>query len=236
MPGLLVFPLVGVALAVLVRGRTDTLAWVVRLAAYTYATFYTALDVINGIAAGYVTHAMGPGVPRSDEIRAMFAIGRPIGDVGEWALLATCLAIAVDQLTRHRLPALPALALLPGAWLVRSDHIFSPLGVLGMTIIGLTTGYLGPGWARPQRGHRKFVSGSAQPHGVPGRHRRVDTHHTPLTLGSTRMEIVAATDPALVLTGDFDVRSTGRSARRSTTSWPPTTTSWWTSPTSTPST
>lgn len=141
-PGLLVFPLVGAALATLVRGRADTLSWVVRLAAYTYATFYTALDVINGIAAGYVTHALGPGVPRSDEIRALFEIGRPIGDVGEWALLATCLAVAVDQVLRHGVWALPGFALLPGAWLVRSDHIFAPLGVLGMTIIALSTGYL----------------------------------------------------------------------------------------------
>lgn len=142
LPGLLVFPLVGAALAALVRGRSDTLAWVVRLAAYTYATFYTALDVINGIAAGYVTHAIGPGVPRSAEIQALFDIGRPIGDVGEWALLATCLAVVVDQVARHRVSALPALVVLPGAWLVRSDHIFSPMGVLGMTLIGLATGYL----------------------------------------------------------------------------------------------
>ncbi len=141
-PGLLVFPLVGLALAHLVRGRTDTLAWVVRLAAYTYATFYSALDVINGIAAGYVTRAMGPGVPRSDEIRALFDIGRPIGDVGEWALVATCLAVAVDQVLRHGSVALVALALLPAAWLVRWDHIFSPLGVLGMAVIGVTSGYL----------------------------------------------------------------------------------------------
>ncbi|CAN5586876.1 hypothetical protein BH11ACT8_BH11ACT8_08420 [soil metagenome] len=141
-PGLLVFPLVGVALAALMRGRSDTLAWVVRLAAYTYATFYTALDVINGIAAGYVTHDLGPGVPRSVEIRSLFDIGRPIGDVGEWALIATCLAVLVDQVLQRRWWAVPAVALLPGAWLVRSDHIFSPMGTLGMVLIGLGTGYL----------------------------------------------------------------------------------------------
>lgn len=141
-PGLLVFPLVGVALAVLVRGRGDLVAWIVRLSAYTYATFYTALDVINGITAGYVTRQLGPGVPRPDEIRLIFDIGRPIGDVGEWGLLVCCLAIAVDQVVRYRVRGLPALALIPAAWLVRTDHIFSPLGVLAMTVIALTTATL----------------------------------------------------------------------------------------------
>ncbi len=54
-PGLLVFPLVGLALAALVGGRRDPVAWAVRLTAYVYATFYSALDVVSGIGAGYVT-------------------------------------------------------------------------------------------------------------------------------------------------------------------------------------
>lgn len=141
-PGLLVFPLVGVALAVLVRGRGDPVAWIVRLSAYVYATFYTALDVINGITAGYVTRQLGPGAPRPDEIRSIFDIGRPIGDIGEWGLMVCCLAIAVDQVMRHRVRGLPALVLIPAAWLVRTDHIFSPLGVLAMTLLGLTTAAL----------------------------------------------------------------------------------------------
>ena len=60
-PGLFVFPLVGVALMVLFRGRRDVVAVVAVLAAFGYATAYTALDVVNGIAAGYVTHRLGPG-------------------------------------------------------------------------------------------------------------------------------------------------------------------------------
>ena len=47
--GLLVFPLVGAALTGLVWRRTDPLAPVVGVAAYVYATAYTALDVIAGI-------------------------------------------------------------------------------------------------------------------------------------------------------------------------------------------
>lgn len=141
-PGLLVFPLIGWSLAMLVRGRHDPVAWIVRLSAYVYATFYTALDVINGITAGYVTRELGPGVPRPDEIRLIFDIGRPIGDVGEWALLICALAVAVDQILRYQIRGLPAVALIPAAWLVRTDHIFSPLGVLAMTIIAVTAASL----------------------------------------------------------------------------------------------
>ena len=46
----------------------------------------------------------------------------------------------VDQVGRYRLAGLPALALLPGAWLVHTDHIFSPAGVVGMLLIGVATG------------------------------------------------------------------------------------------------
>lgn len=139
-PGLLAFPLVGVALIMLVRGRNDTMAWVIRLAGFAYATFYSALDVINGIAAGYLTHQAG-GKYRGAAVPELFDIGRPIGDIGEWALLLTCVAVLVDTALRHGVGAGPALVLLPGAWFVRSDHIFSPVGVLGMTLIGLGTGY-----------------------------------------------------------------------------------------------
>lgn len=147
-PGLLAFPLVGASLAWLVRGRRDALAWVVRLTALTYAAFYTALDVVNGIAAGYVTNRLGPGVPRPDEIRYLFDIGRPLGDIGEWGLIGCCLAVAVDQVRRHRLRGLPAVALVLGAWFVRGDHIFTPIGVLGMAIIGVVSGYLA--WNDPR--------------------------------------------------------------------------------------
>lgn len=137
--GVLVFPLVGLALASLVRGRRDAVAWVVRLTAYVYATFYTALDVISGLAAGYVTRELGPGVPRPDEVRLLFRIGTPLGEVGSLALLACCAVLAGDTLRRRGWAGLPSLLLVPGAWLVHTDHIFSPLGVLGMVLIGVGT-------------------------------------------------------------------------------------------------
>ena len=140
--GLAVFPLVGVALAALMGRRRDVLAWTVRVTAYLYATFYSALDVISGIAAGYVTRELGSGQPRPEEVRLLFRIGSPLGEIGSWALLVCCLLVAADQLHRRGLPALPGVVLIPGAWLVHLDHIFAPTGVTGMGLIGLGTAWL----------------------------------------------------------------------------------------------
>ncbi|MBZ5736603.1 hypothetical protein [Nocardioides mangrovi] len=139
LPGLLVFPLVGLALAALVGTRTDPLAWAIRVTAYVYATFYTALDVISGVAAGYVTHELGPGVPRPEAVSLLFRIGTPLGELGSWALLATCALVVVDQVHRHRARGAVALVLLPGAWLVHVGHIFAPEGVVGMLLLGVGT-------------------------------------------------------------------------------------------------
>lgn len=143
LPGLLLFPLVGLGLVWLVRGRGDTLAWLVRLSAYVYATFYTALDVVSGIAAGYVTRELGPGVPRPDEVRLLFRIGTPLGEVGSWALVLCCVALLVDAVHRSGLVGSSGLLLVAGAWLVHSDHIFAPSGVLGMALLSVGTWLLG---------------------------------------------------------------------------------------------
>ncbi len=148
--GLFVFPLVGAALAVLVRGRRDPVAWLVRLSAYGFATAYSALDVISGIGAGYVTWKLGADVPRPDAVRLLFRIGSSLGEVGSWALIACTVAVAVDALRRLRLMALPGLLLVPGAVLVHIGHIFAPTGVTGMLLIGVGTGWLG--WVASRTG------------------------------------------------------------------------------------
>ena len=140
--GLFVFPLVAVALVALVRGRRDVVAGLVALTAYVYATAYSALDVISGIGAGYVTWRLGEGAARPDEVRYLFSIGGRIGDVGSWALVACTVVVVVDALRRRGLPAVPGVALVPGAVLVHVGHIFAPTGVAGMTLIGVATGYL----------------------------------------------------------------------------------------------
>lgn len=140
--GLFAFPLVGVALMTLFRGRRDPVAAVAVLAAFVYATAYTALDVINGIGAGYVTWRLDASAPRPDEVRSLFHIGSPLGEIGSWALILTVVLVSLDALTRSGIVAAPGLVLVPGAWLVHTDHIFWPLGVLGIALVGLGTGWL----------------------------------------------------------------------------------------------
>lgn len=155
--GLFAFPLVGVALIALFRGRRDPLASLAVLAAFVYATAYTALDVINGIGAGFVTWQLEASAPRPDEVRSLFHIGSPLGEVGSWALIAATVLVCADALTRDRVRALPGLVLVPGAVLVHTDHIFWPLGVLGIALVGLGTGWMRGAVYAQQYETRRYV-------------------------------------------------------------------------------
>jgi len=137
---LFVFPLVGAGLVVPLAGQRDAVAWLVRLGAFGYATAYTALDVISGVTAGYVTSRLPDGTPRPEEVSSIFGIGTPVGEVGSWALLLATTLLLLDGLRRHGVRALALLMLPAGGWLVHSDHIFAPLGVAGMALIGVGTG------------------------------------------------------------------------------------------------
>ena len=140
--GLFAFPLVGVALMALFRGRRDPVAAIAVLAGFVYATAYTALDVINGIGAGYVTWRLDASTPRPDEVRSLFGIGSPLGEIGSWALVLVAVIASVDALSRSGTRALPGLVLVPGALLVHVDHIFWPWGALGIALVGVGTGWL----------------------------------------------------------------------------------------------
>lgn len=52
-----------------------------RLGGYLFATAYTALDVISGLAAGYITVELGPGQLRPEAVSVMFRAGSALGDV-----------------------------------------------------------------------------------------------------------------------------------------------------------
>ncbi len=145
-PGMVFFPLVGVALVLLFRGRRDLVAAVAVLAASVYAIFYNALDVLSGVGAGWVTSRLPAGTPRPDEVRSLFRIGTPLGEIGSWALLLAAVVVALDALRRHRARGWPGLLLVPGAWWVHTDHIFAPWGALGMALVGVGTA--GLWWAQ----------------------------------------------------------------------------------------
>lgn len=158
--GMFVFPLVGIALISLVWGRRDPLALVLQAGAFVYAVCYSALDVISGVTAGWVTDRLGPGEPRPDEVRYVFEIGGRIGDVGEWGLLVGAGAACVEVARRTGWPALVgAVPLLLGTWWLLEDHIFPPYGALGAALVGLGTA--GLAWAQGRQNSRAV--GSSRP-------------------------------------------------------------------------
>lgn len=144
--GLVVFPLVGVALASLVWRRRDLLAVAVMAGAAAFAWFYTALDVVSGIAAGWVTDRLDPAdaVPRPEEVRLLFQVGGRLGEVGEWGLALAAIALTVDVVRRAgAIGAVPGALLLAGTAGVVTDHIFWPWGSLGAIALGLGTAAAG---------------------------------------------------------------------------------------------
>ena len=145
--GVFVFPLVGAALAWLVRGRRDLVAVGIMATAFVYAVLYTALDVVSGIGNGYTTWQLGEdAVPRPRAISLAFQIGTRMGDVGAWALFVCAVLVTFDLVRRRGLRVLtvaPAVLLLGGSWFIREEHIFWPGGVISCIAVGIATGLIG---------------------------------------------------------------------------------------------
>lgn len=145
--GVFVFPLVGAALAWLVRGRRDLVAVGIMATAFVYAVLYTALDVVSGIGNGYTTWQLGEdAVPRPRAISLAFQIGTRMGDIGAWALFACAVLVSLDVLRRRGLGVItvvPVVLLVAGSWFIREEHIFWPGGAISCIAIGIATGMLG---------------------------------------------------------------------------------------------
>lgn len=141
------FPLLGAALWVLLRGERGPLAWFARVAAYVYAAFYTGLDTLAGIGAGLAVAAqpdVGPVVGN------LFRIGDDLAAVGVWAFLAAAVATGAVLVRRDGVRALPGAVILAGAAVpFLTSHIFWPVGGLTMLAIALGCALL----ATEPRGH-----------------------------------------------------------------------------------
>jgi hypothetical protein len=140
-----IFPLLGAALVFLLRGEPGPLPWVVRVAAYVYAAFYTGLDTLAGIGAGLAVAAEPNGSPAAlDLIR----VGDQLAVVGVTGFLIASLATATVLVHRDRLAAVPGSALLVvGALVFLHSHIYWPMGGLAMLAAGVGCGLL--------EGHRR---------------------------------------------------------------------------------
>ena len=134
-----VFPLVPLALLVVLRGTGGPVAQLARVAAYGFAVFYTALDVLAGIGAG-LAEETAPGTP---VVGRLFEVGDRLGDVGVWCLAVAGLLTGL-ALTRHHGPrVLGGTVVLVGSCLpFLQNHIFHPRGVLAVLGVALGTALL----------------------------------------------------------------------------------------------
>lgn len=131
-----VFPLLGVAIWVLLRGVPGVLAWTARVAAFGYATFYSGLDILTGIGVGALLQRQSD----VQAIEAVAAIGRDLGRVGSVFFIVACVAISLALVKRVRRAALPgAVVLVIAAVVFGESHINGPAGVLAM--LALAAGF-----------------------------------------------------------------------------------------------
>lgn len=130
-----VFPLLGIAPWLVARRVDRRLGWLAGLFGYGFATFYTSLDILAGVAAGTLVLAGQP-----DSAAPVFAVARPLAAVGAWSLVLGTLVASAAAIFRARLRAIPGAALaLLGASLVYSGHIYLGRGTLAMLL--LAAGY-----------------------------------------------------------------------------------------------
>lgn len=151
------FPLLGGALLLLLRGLGGAVPALARLAAYSYAVFYTGLDAVAGVAAGRVAQTAQdavPGIgqpaeglePVEPQLHALFDIGNALGYVGAASFAVAAAATAVALFLQYGRRALPGGALLVLASIpFLFSHIYWPVGGLTMLALALALGLLG--WA-----------------------------------------------------------------------------------------
>lgn len=144
-----IFPLLGLNLWWLLAGSPGPLPWLGRGAAFVYAAFYGALDVLAGIGAGLVV-ARGAVEGRTEPavvLPWLFAQGNALAEVGVWAFLLGCLIAAGVLVARAGRPAVPGAVLLCGAAVVfLRSHVYFPVGVATMLVMAAGFGLLQ--WAR----------------------------------------------------------------------------------------
>lgn len=135
-----IFPLLGGALVLLLRGERGVLPSVARLGAYGFAVFYTGLDTLAGIGAGLAVAAQPQGSPVALDL---IGVGNRLALVGVLAFLVAALATAAVLLRRDGTAAVPGVVLVVGAAVAfRTSHIYWPVGGLAMLAAGVGCGLL----------------------------------------------------------------------------------------------
>jgi hypothetical protein len=128
-----VFPLLGFAPWLVIRGYDAFLSWLVGILGFVYAAFYTALDVLAGIGAG--------GLKLDDMGMAtstVFGLGDKLGFIGSVAFIAACAITGLAMYRRYGVLTLPgSVVVVIGSYLFLRDHIYFPVGVIGQLCIAV---------------------------------------------------------------------------------------------------
>jgi hypothetical protein len=149
-----IFPLLAVSLWLLLRAVPGPVAWVARIAAYGYATFYSVTDVVVGIGAGGLTqfNAARGVQARTVEVDRLIGVGNDVGEIGIWCFLVACAATALALVLRIRRRAVPGgvVLLVAGVLFTGGWHIYWPAGVATMLVLAAGLGLLAAALPDPQ--------------------------------------------------------------------------------------
>jgi hypothetical protein len=133
-----VFPLIGLAPWLVARQVNPRLGYLAAILGYGFATFYTSLDLLAGVAGGALvmsgnTDATGP----------VFAVARALARVGAWSLVLGAVVASAAAFRRSRIAAVPGAVLaIGGAALVYRGHIYVPVGTLAMLLLAVGFAWL----------------------------------------------------------------------------------------------
>lgn len=125
------FPLIGIGPWLIARRVDRRLGFLGALFGYGYATFYTSLDLLAGVAAGTVQLA-GFDAAKTP----LYAIARILAMVGIVSLIAGVVTASIAAIVRAGLVALPGAVLaLAGAVLHYYGHIYLGYGTIAMLLL-----------------------------------------------------------------------------------------------------
>ena len=129
------FPLLAVGPWLVARAVDPVYGRITLVLGYVYACFYSALDILAGIAAGALKY------DREGGLGTVFGWAHDLGQVGSIAFIGATAAAAGCVLRVSGMRALPGAVLaLVGAFGFMQEHVYWPGGVLSMAAIAA-------GWA-----------------------------------------------------------------------------------------
>lgn len=126
------FPLLAIGPWLVARAIEPVYGRITLLLGYVYACFYSALDILAGIAAGALKH------DREGGLATVFGYASDLGQIGSIAYIGATAAAAGCVIRAAGLRALPgALLALVGAYGFMQEHVYPPWGVLSMLAIAV---------------------------------------------------------------------------------------------------